>query len=330
MAAVAAAPETLPEDGSRLAGRARALFGSPRLIAGAGIVVFFILLGAVGSSFAGDPNAFSHAEWQAPSAAHWLGTTQLGQDVFAQLVAGTLPTLEVGAGAGLIATLVSIVIGIGGGYVGGFVDEALSLLSNVVLVIPALPLIIVITAYVKANGTLAMILVIALVSWAASARVLRAQTLSVRNREYVLAARASGERAWRIVLVEILPNELPVIVSQFIFGMIFAILTLAGLAFLGLTNPSQQSWANMLFFAQNDQALQSGAWWWLVPPGLAIALVGMGLALINFSLDEVLNPRLRVYRPSRARRAAHRGNGTVPPGNGAVPEAAGSRTGSAA
>ena len=152
---------------------------------------------------------------------------------------GTVPTLEIGAGAGLIATLIAVVVGIGGGYVGGFVDEALSLLSNVVLVIPGLPLIIVIAAYVKATGTLTMIVVIALVSWAAAARVLRAQTLSVRNREYVLAARASGERTWRIVLVEILPNELPIIVSLFIFAMIFAILTQAGLAFLGLANPDQ-------------------------------------------------------------------------------------------
>ncbi|HEY9240701.1 MAG TPA: ABC transporter permease [Streptosporangiaceae bacterium] len=322
MATVAAAPEALPAGGSRLAGRAGVLLRSPRLIAGLGIVVFFVLLGAIGTPLAGDPNVFSHAEWQAPSAAHWLGTTQLGQDVFAQLVSGTLPTLEVGAGAGLIAMLVSIVIGIGGGYLGGFVDEALSLLSNVVLVIPALPLIIVITAYVKANGTVSMILVIALVSWAASARVLRAQTLSVRSREYVLAARAAGERSWRIIAVEILPNELPVIVSQFIFAMIFAILTLAGLAFLGLTDTSQQSWANMLYFAQNDQALQSGAWWWLVPPGLCIALVGMGLALINFSLDEILNPRLRVYRPSRPRRRP-------PAESGVSPEPAAARTGSA-
>lgn len=319
MAAVAVtAPETVPDGGSRLAGRARAVFRSPRLLAGAGIVVFFVLLGVIGPHFVGDPNAFSHAEWQPPSATHWLGTTQLGQDVFAQLVDGTTPTLLIGAGAGLIATLIAVVVGIGGGYVGGLVDESLSLLSNVVLVIPGLPLIIVIAAYVKATGTVTMIVVIALVSWAAAARVLRAQTLSVRNREYVLAARASGERGWRIVLVEILPNELPIIVSLFIFAMIFAILTQAGLAFLGLANPSQITWANMLYFAQNDQALNSGAWWWFVPPGLCIALLGMGLALVNFSLDQILNPRLRVYRPPGGRRqhapAAPAGvSGAAPP-----------------
>jgi peptide/nickel transport system permease protein len=273
---------------------------SRRLYAGAGIVVFFALMAIIGPFLTGNANAFTRAEWKAPSAAHWLGTTSLGQDVLAQVVNGARDTLEIGAGAGLVATVISIVIGIGGGYAGGLADEALSLLSNVVLVIPGLPLIIVIASFVHASGVWPTVLVIAFVSWAASARVLRAQTLSVRNREYVLAAKASGERAWRIMLFEILPNELPIIVSQFIFATIFAILTQTGLAFLGLANPSQLTWGNILYFAQNDQALSSGAWWWFVPPGLCIALFGMGLALINFSLDEILNPRLRVYRPVKA------------------------------
>jgi peptide/nickel transport system permease protein len=154
---------------------------------------------------------------------------------------------------------------------------------------------------VKSNSLLPLILIIALTSWAASARVLRAQTLSVRNREYVLAARASGERTFRIILVEILPNELPVIVSNLIFAMIFAILTQAGLAFIGLGDPTTLTWGNMLNIAYNDEALSFGAWWWFIPPGACIALLGMGLALINFGLDEVLNPRLRVYRPGKSR-----------------------------
>jgi peptide/nickel transport system permease protein len=274
---------------------------SRRLLAGLGIVGFFVVVAVIGPFLVGDPNAFSHAEWQSPSAAHWLGTTQLGQDVLAQVVTGAGATLEIGAGAGLLATVISIVIGIGGGYAGGIADEALSLVSNVVLVIPALPLIIVIASFVHASGIWATVAVIAFVSWAASARVLRAQTLSVRNREYVLAAKAGGEPGWRIVLFEILPNELPIIVSQFIFSMIFAILTQAGLAFLGLANPDQLTWGTILYYAQNDGALSSGAWWWFVPPGLCIAVLGMGLALVNFSLDEILNPRLRVYKPRKRR-----------------------------
>jgi peptide/nickel transport system permease protein len=272
---------------------------SRRLLTGACIVIFFAGVAIIGPFFVGDPLAFSHAEWQSPSAAHWLGTTQLGQDVLAQVVTGAGATLEIGAGAGLLATVISIVIGIGGGYAGGIADETLSLLSNVVLVIPALPLIIVIASFVHASGIWPTVAVIAFVSWAASARVLRAQTLSVRNREYVLAAKAGGEPGWRIVFFEILPNELPIIVSQFIFSMIFAILTQAGLAFLGLASPDQLTWGTILYYAQNDGAMASGAWWWFVPPGLCIAVLGMGLALVNFSLDEILNPRLRVCKPSK-------------------------------
>jgi peptide/nickel transport system permease protein len=269
---------------------------STRLYLGAGIVAFFALMAIFGPFLTRNADTFSKLEWKPPSAAHWLGTTSLGQDVLAQIVNSARATLEIGAGAGLVATVIAIAVGIGGGYAGGILDDGLSLLSNVVLVIPALPLIIVIATFVHASGVWPTVLVIAFVSWAASARVLRAQTLSVRNREYVLAARASGERAWRIMLAEILPNELAVIVSQFTYSMIFSILTLVILDFLGLANSSQPTWGTMLFHAQNDEALSSGAWWWFVPPGLCIALFGMGLALINFGLDEILNPRLRVYK----------------------------------
>lgn len=274
-------------------------FRSRRLAIGLGIIGLFTLMAVIGPFLISSPNQFSRAEWQSPSAAHWLGTTQLGQDVLAQLVASARDTLAIGAAAGLLATVISVVIGIGGGYIGGLADDVLSLLSNVVLVIPALPLIIVVSAFVHASGIWPTVLVIAFVSWAASARVLRGQTLSVRNREYVLAAKAAGEPAWRIIFVEILPNETAIIVSQFIYSIIFAVLTQAGLAFLGLSDPNQLTWGNMLYFAWNGQAMSSGAWWWFVPPGVCIALVGMGLALVNFSLDEMLNPRLRVYKPRK-------------------------------
>lgn len=293
-----AAAETGAPGAGRLSGL-RAAFRSPRLVAGTTIAGFFVLLGIIGPFLAGHPNALSHTELAGPSLRHWLGTTQIGQDVFAQLVVSTRASLAIGIGAGLLATLISIVVGISGGYAGGFLDEALSLVSNVVLVIPTLPLVIVIIADLKSNGLGPLILVIALTSWAASARVLRAQTLSVRNREYILAARAAGERPWRIVFVEILPNELPIIVSNFIFAVIFAILTQAALAFIGLGDPTLLTWGNMLNLAYDNQALSVGAWWWFIPPGLCIALLGMGLALINFSLDELLNPRLRVYRQRR-------------------------------
>jgi len=297
--AVAEPGARLPGEGR--GGRLRAAFRSRRLIVGTAIVGFFVLVAVIGPFFISNPNQIGGPQYAGPSLHYWLGTTQTGQDVFAQLVVSTRASLEIGVGAALLAAFVSIVIGITGGYAGGIVDDVLSLLSNVVLVIPTLPLVIVILAYVKSNGLLPLIVIIALTSWAASARVLRAQTLSVRNREYVLSARASGERLWRIVFVEIMPNELPIIVSNFIFGMIFAILTQAALAFIGLGDPTLLTWGNMLNIAYSDEALAIGAWWWIIPPGLCIALLGMGLALINFSLDELLNPRLRVYRRARAR-----------------------------
>ncbi len=311
-AALTTAPADVPADvtvassGARAA--LRAAFGSRRLLAGACVVGFFVLLGAFGPLFVGNANLVSTVQSAPPSAAHWFGTTDIGQDVFEQTVVGTRATLEIGAAAGLIATVVSVLVGIGGGYLGGWADEVLALLSNVALVIPTLPLVIIVAAFVKNTGLLPTIFVIAFTSWAASARVLRGQTLSIRNRDYVLASKAMGEPAWRIVLVEILPNELPIIVSQFLFAMIFAILGQAGLAFLGLQSPDLLTWGNILYFAQNAQALTSGDWWWFAPPGLCIALLGAGLALVNFGLDELLNPRLRVYRePRRARRAARIG-----------------------
>ena len=297
-----AAPATRPTAGlvNRLRAAARRLRQSPRMLAGAVIIAFFVLLAIFGPVFVHDPNSFVGPPLAAPSAKFWLGTTQSGQNVLSQLIVATRSTLEVGFAAAVIATLVALAIGIGGGFIGGISDEALNLVTNVVLVIPALPLVIIIAAYLKSGGLGPMIFVIAITSWAGSARVLRGMTLSLRSRDYVLAARVSGERMWRIIVVEILPNLSAFIISGFIFTVIFAILTQAGLAFIGLESPDTLTWGNMLYFAQNDEALSSGAWWWFVPPGLCIALVGTGLSLINFGLDEILNPRLRMYRAPKS------------------------------
>jgi peptide/nickel transport system permease protein len=300
---IGSAPPTQPQAGVANKARSalRSLARSPRMLVGIMIILFFVVIAIFGPTFAHNPNAFVGPSLKGPSAKFWLGTTQTGQSVLTQLILSTRSTLEVGFAAGVIATVVALAIGIGGGFAGGLGDETLNLLTNVVLVIPALPLIIIVSAYLKSSGLAPTIFVIAITSWAGSARVLRGLTLSVRNRDYVLAARVSGERTWRIVVVEILPNLLAFIVSGFIFTVIFAILTQAGLAFIGLQSPDSSTWGNMLYFAENDEALSSGAWWWFLPPGLCIALVGTGLALINFGLDEVLNPRLRMYKPPKRR-----------------------------
>ena len=227
------------------------------------------------------------------SRAHWLGTTQTGQDVFAQFMTGARTSLLVGLLAGIVSQVVSVVIGLIGGYLRGAADDLLYILTAVFLVIPGMPLLIVLTGYLPSRGLFAIAIVIAITSWAGSARVIRAQTLSLRNREFVEAARATGESRIRIMFFEVLPNMLPLVASGFLFSVIGGILSEAGLAFLGLGSLTTTSWGSMLYFAQNSQALLAGAWWWYVPPGLAIAVIGAGLALINFGIDEFSNPRLR-------------------------------------
>jgi peptide/nickel transport system permease protein len=261
---------------------------------GLGIIGFFVLLAIFGPLLVhSDPQAFSSDVLLPPSMAHWMGTTQTGQDIFAQVVVGTRITLLVGFAVGALATLLSVVIGLTAGYFGGVVDEVLSLLINIFLVIPALPLTIVLAGYIPVRGPLPVAIVISLTGWAWGARVLRAQTLSLRRREFVEAARASGERTFRLIFAEILPNELAIVASSLIFTIIYAIFAEIGLEFLGLSDVTVTSWGNILFWATNNQALLLGAWWWIVPPGLCIAILGAGLAFINFGIDELTNPRLR-------------------------------------
>lgn len=266
----------------------------PKIAAGLGIVVFFIAMAVIGPLvYRVSPSAVSHDVLQPPSAAHLLGTTQSGQDILAQVINGARVSLIVGFVAGAIATALSLFVGVLGGYLGGIADELLSVLTNIFLVIPALPLVIILAGYLPGKGVLSVAIVISVTGWAWGARVQRAQTLSIRQRDYIEAARIAGEGTMRIIFCEILPNELAIVASSFLFTVIFAILTEAGLAFLGLANLSSWSWGTILYWAESDSALQAGAWWWFVPPGLCIALVGAGLAMINFGIDEFMNPRLR-------------------------------------
>ena len=283
---------------------------TPWLAVGLALVIAIILFGALGPMLVQNPLVIRGIGLTRPSFAHILGTTQTGQDVFAQLAYATRGSLEIGLIVGVLATILSAFFGIFGAYIGGGTDESFSVISNVFLVIPSLPLVIVIAGFVPTaeRGLWTIAVVLALTGWAASSRVLRAQTLSIRNRDYVAAARVAGEKPGRVISVEILPNLLPVLASQFVFAVIFAILSEAGLSFLGLGASNSSTLGTMLFFAQNGFALPLGAWWWFGPPGLIIALFGMGLSLINFSIDEIINPKLksaRLYR-KRAKRAQRR------------------------
>ena len=267
--------------------------GSMRL--GFGILAFFIVVALIGPLLVpGDPNTSTPFGNLPPSPQHLLGTTTIGQDIFRQLVDGTRLSLLIGFTCGLLTTLVAIIIGVTGGYFGGWIDEFLSMITNVFLVIPQLPLIIVLAALVPSGrGPGTVIIVITITGWAWGARVLRSITLTLRQRDYVQAARVGGERTYRLIFFEIVPNMGAIIATNFIFATISAILTEATLEFLGLSNLNQVSWGTMLYWAQNNDALLGGYWSWYVPPGICIALLCTSLALINYGIDSIVNPRLR-------------------------------------
>ena len=223
--------------------------------------------------------------------------------MFAQIVYGARISLVVGFLAAIGSTVLQVFFGLTSAYFGGLIDELLSLLINDFLVLPGLPLTIVLASLASNNGANKNEFVIALVllftSWSYGARVLRAQTLSLKEREFVTAARASGESSLRIIFAEILPNESALVASTFVGTFVYAVGAEVALEFLGLGNTSQASWGVILYWAQNDAALIVGKWWQFVPAGLCVAILCAGLTFINFGIDELANPRLRAERPRR-------------------------------
>jgi peptide/nickel transport system permease protein len=269
----------------------------PKAKAGTVLLGVFVLAGIIGPlvvpydpSFQNPSPALS---LQAPTAAHLLGTTQSGQDVLSQMLVGIRLTLELAAIVGIVATGLSVIVGVSAAFLGGFWDELLSLLSNVFLVIPALPLLILLLGYLPQRGQTPTILVLSALGWPWGARVIRAQTLTIRNRDFIAASRETGESTWRIITFEIIPNEVSLIAASFVNTVLFAIGASVALAFIGLADLTSWSLGTMLYWAQSQQALQLGAWWWFAPPGVAVALIGTALVLLNTGMDELGNPRLR-------------------------------------
>jgi peptide/nickel transport system permease protein len=228
-----------------------------------------------------------------PGGSHLLGTTVNGQDVLSQLIWGTRASLFVALIAGALITLVQLVMGIFAGYVGGFTDTVATAVTNVFLVFPALPLLIILAAYLRGGSLLVLIGVIVITGWAWGAKVLRAQSLALRDRPFVRAARISGEGRWHIVLTHIVPNMLGIMVANFFGAALFAVLAQAGLEFIGLGDINDVTWGTMLYRASEGNALLLGQWVWLLVPGLCLALLGTALGLLNFAIDEIASPRLR-------------------------------------
>jgi peptide/nickel transport system permease protein len=285
--------DAVPVRSSRFA-ESFSMFRNAKSLTGLVILAVFALLAIVGPWIAPyDPDALDleHRN-EAPSLIHLFGTTHMGQDVLSQIIIGTRGVMVVGFLAGIIATIVAVLIGVTAGYIAGAKSEALSALTNVFLVIPGLPLIIIVASQFEDPNVVLIASVLALTGWAWGARVLRAQTMSLRNRDFVQAARANGEPLLRIIAVEMLPNLLAVIASSFVGTVTAAILAQTTLAFVGVTPISDWNWGTILFWAQSNNAFPD-KWWWFLPAGLCIALVGTALALINFGIDEYVNPRLR-------------------------------------
>jgi peptide/nickel transport system permease protein len=231
-----------------------------------------------------------------PSAQHLLGTTQTGQDVLSQLLDGIRQTILLAMVVGIIATALSVIVGVTSAFLGGVWDEFLSLVTNVFLVIPALPLLILLLGYLSGRGQWPTIIVLSVLGWPWGARVIRAQTLMIRNRDFIAAARESGEKNWRIITLDIIPNEVSLIAASFVNTVLYAIGASVALAFVGLADLNSWSLGTILYWAESQQALQLGAWWWFLPPGLAVALIGTSLVLLNTGIDELGSPRLRASR----------------------------------
>ncbi|HET7128257.1 MAG TPA: ABC transporter permease [Gaiellaceae bacterium] len=271
------------------------LLRNPKSRLGIAMVSFMVVVALIAPLVSvSDPTAFDlFAARQAPSWHHLFGTTDQGSDIFSQVVLGARRSLLLGVAAGALATVLAATLGILAAYSGGIVDDAVNFLTNVFLVIPVIPLLVVISAYLKSRNMGTMILVLAFTLWAFEARILRGQALQLRNRDFVLAAKVAGESTWRIVFGEIMPNMISRIAAAFVLVFYISLLVDAGLEFLGLGDTTHVSWGMTLYWAQTNSAVLQGEWWPFVFPGLALVITVLGLTLILAGIDEVSNPRLR-------------------------------------
>lgn len=271
----------------------RQLMREPKAVIGMAILALFVLVMIFAPLLTHrDPTAPLGIPWQPPNGQYLFGTTDQGQDVWAQWVWGTRTSMMVGIGVGVVSTFISVVIGVYSGYRGGKTDAGLNWFMYVMLVLPSFPLVLVIASFMPNAGTWAIMLVLGLTSWASPARVKRSQAMTFSNRDFVQAAKLSGVSDIRIMFTEILPNMYSLIFNTFIGQMQWGIFGEAFLRFVGIGTTVSPSWGNMLNWAQNGQALMNGGWWWFVPPGLSMTLVTLALTLINYGVDTVSNPKL--------------------------------------
>lgn len=268
--------------------------GNPPAIIG-GFLITIILLGALFAPVLSthNPDKRVARPHVAPNAEHVLGTTRNGRDVFSQVLHGARKSLSVALFAGIIAMSIAVAVGVTSGYMGGKIDEWMNFITNVFLVFPQLPLLIVLAAFLGQVGSMVITVLLGLTSWPWGARVIRSQTMAIRNKEFIISAEVMGESKIRIILVEILPNLISIVFGGFLGTVIYAMGAEAGLGILGLGDATEVSWGSMLYWAQTSSSLYTGAWWEMLVPAIALALTGGALALINMSIDQVSNPKLK-------------------------------------
>jgi peptide/nickel transport system permease protein len=302
----AEAPAAQARPDHALARIGRAVRSNRKATTGTVLLLIFILIALFPGVIAHDsPSQDAYTAQLGISTAHLLGTNHYGQDLFSQLVYGTRNVLIIAFTVGLATTGIAVLIGVAAAYLGGLWDSSLSVLTDVLLVIPLFPLLIVIAAYAHGGTTPVLILAITLTSWSYTARQLRSQALTLRNRDFLEAARVRGERRLYIIVVEVIPTMTSLIVASFLTNALYAVLFSSSLQFIGLGDPNAVSWGTTLYWAQNNAALQTGEALWAIAPGALIALLGAAFALLNYAFDEIGNPALRpVRRSKRARRAS--------------------------
>ncbi|HLE77661.1 MAG TPA: ABC transporter permease [bacterium] len=292
------AAATGPSWRTRLGILRRILFRDLSTAVGITVIVLFVLVALLAPVLmTDDPWAINRrpngtiARLDPPSRAHWLGTTDLGRDIYSQVVVGSRAALLVGFLAALMTTVVGTSVAVIAGYFGGWVDDLLMRVVDFAYAVPFVPFVIILVSLLKPSLA-NVIIAIALLYWRSSARVIRAQVLSLRERPYIKAARVAGAGPWRIIYHHITPNILPLAMLYMAIGVGWAIITESSVSFLGLGDPLVISWGSMLNLAFTTGAMQR-AWWWVLPPGFSIILLVVATFLVGRSVEEYANPRLR-------------------------------------
>jgi peptide/nickel transport system permease protein len=271
-----------------------AVLRRPAVLFGLAVLSFFVLVAVFAPLIEPyDPDTQTGAVYEPPSSAHWLGTDDGGADMLSLVIAGSRVSLIVGFAAALVAMLIGGTIGLWSGFYGGKSDTVLMRITDYVLVIPDIPLMIIVAALFGRSLT-NIILIIGIIYWTSTARLIRAQTKSVRERAYVKRARALGAGNQRLIGRHVLPQVMPLLIANTVLTVAIAIFAETYITFLGLGDPSLTSWGKLIENAFKGDAVLNEAWWAIIPPGVCVTLVILALTMIGMGMEDALNPRLRV------------------------------------